>query len=81
MGMVKRMAKENKPPIAPAAFIETMECLAESKVPQGPEWTYEVKLDGYRLEAVKTNGRVTVYSRRRNAQGPLAKPANQRARC
>lgn len=37
-----------------------------SKVPEGPEWTYEIKLDGYRLEAVKTKGKVTVYSRRRN---------------
>jgi DNA ligase D-like protein (predicted ligase) len=43
-----------------------MDCLQVSKVPEGPEWTYEIKLDGYRLEAVKTGGKVTVYSRRRN---------------
>ena len=43
-----------------------MDCLPVSKVPEGPEWTYEIKLDGYRLEAVKTKGKVTVYSRRRN---------------
>src|SRR6202034_1893600 len=49
-----------------AIFIETMDCLPLSTVPQGPEWTYEIKLDGYRLEAVKTRGKVTVYSRRRN---------------
>jgi hypothetical protein len=29
-----------------AAFIETMDCLAVSKLPEGPEWTYELKLDG-----------------------------------
>lgn len=43
-----------------------MECLPVTKLPVGPEWTYEIKLDGYRLEAVKTNGKVTLYSRRRN---------------
>jgi len=49
-----------------AAFTETMDCLPVSEVPEGPEWTYEIKLDGYRLEAVKTKGKVTVYSRRHN---------------
>jgi DNA ligase D-like protein (predicted ligase) len=51
---------------AVARFIETMDCLAVSMTPEGPEWTYELKLDGYRLEAVKTRGKVTIYSRRRN---------------
>jgi hypothetical protein len=36
-----------------------MECLPVTSVPEGPEWTYEIKLDGYRLEAVKTGGKVT----------------------
>lgn len=36
------------------------------EIPQGPEWSYELKLDGYRLEAVKNAGEVTLYSRRRN---------------
>lgn len=34
--------------------------------PEGPEWTYEIKLDGYRLEVVRSAGRTTLYSRRRN---------------
>ena len=51
---------------AQAGFFETMDCLPVTKVPEGPEWTYEIKLDGYRLEAVKSKGMVTVYSRRRN---------------
>jgi ATP-dependent DNA ligase len=46
-------------------FIETMDCLPVSKLPEGPEWTYELKLDGYRLEAVRGEKEVTLYSRRR----------------
>jgi len=48
-----------------AAFIETMDCLPVSKLPEGPEWTYELKLDGYRLEAVRGEKVITLYSRRR----------------
>ncbi|WP_348269596.1 RNA ligase family protein [Edaphobacter paludis] len=43
-----------------------MECLSVSEVPEGPEWTYELKLDGYRLEVVQTQKEITLYSRRRN---------------
>src|ERR1700740_251192 len=46
-------------------FIETMDCLSVSKLPEGPEWTYELKLDGYRLEAVRGEKGGKHYSRRR----------------
>jgi bifunctional non-homologous end joining protein LigD len=46
-----------------AAFIEPMECALVSKLPEGPEWTYEVKLDGYRAIGVKTNREGILYSR------------------
>jgi bifunctional non-homologous end joining protein LigD len=59
--MVKKAASKMA-----ASFIDTMDCLPVAAVPEGSEWTYELKLDGYRLEAVKTRGKVTVYSRRRN---------------
>ena len=49
-----------------ARFIECMECLPVARVPEGPQWTYEFKLDGYRLEAVKSAGKITLYSRRQN---------------
>ena len=43
-----------------------MECLPVTAVPDGPEWTYEIKLDGFRLEAVKNAGETVLYSRRGN---------------
>ena len=46
-------------PLRPAAFIEPMECLAVPKVPEGSEWVYEIKLDGYRALAITTGGRVS----------------------
>jgi ATP dependent DNA ligase domain len=49
-----------------AGFIDTMDCLPVSRLPEGPEWTYEIKLDGYRLDVVRSAGRTTLYSRRRN---------------
>ena len=49
-----------------AVFIESMECLPVPNVPEGPEWTYEIKLDGYRLEAVRSVGRTILCSRRGN---------------
>ena len=50
-----------------AAFIEPMECLAVTKIPDDPAWLYEVKLDGYRALAVNSNGTVNLFSRRRNS--------------
>ncbi len=47
-----------------AVFIQPMECLPVTKLPDGPGWTYEIKLDGYRIEAVKSGSEVTLYSRR-----------------
>jgi ATP-dependent DNA ligase len=47
-----------------ARFIEPMECLPVPKLPTGGGWLYEIKLDGWRLESVKTGGKVMLYSRR-----------------
>jgi bifunctional non-homologous end joining protein LigD len=43
-----------------------MECLPVPTLPEGKEWSYEIKLDGFRLEAVKKKGETTLYSRRGN---------------
>jgi bifunctional non-homologous end joining protein LigD len=39
-----------------ARFIEPIECLAVEKIPEGDLLSYELKLDGYRIEAVKSGG-------------------------
>ena len=64
------MSKKNPLPEHRASFIESMECLPVPTVPEEPEWTYEIKLDGYRLEAVRSAGETTLFSRRENVLNP-----------
>jgi len=40
-----------------------MELLAVTRLPEGPEWSYEVKLDGYRAQAIH-GARLRLLSRR-----------------
>jgi ATP-dependent DNA ligase len=47
-------------------FIAPMECLPVDNIPDGKEWQYELKLDGYRAFAVKDSGEVSLYSRNGN---------------
>jgi len=47
-------------------FIPPMECRPVTKLPDGEEWQYELKLDGYRLQAVKNRGEVHLFSRNGN---------------
>jgi DNA ligase D-like protein (predicted ligase) len=49
-----------------ASFIEPMLLLRTEKLPDGPEWLYELKYDGYRAIAFKTAGKVFLRSRNDN---------------
>src|SRR5438105_6157959 len=77
-------------PKAKAGFIEPMVLLRTEALPEGTEWIYELKLDGYRALGVKASGQVQLRSRNdndfcavkpaarsRQASGMSPKPPNQ----
>ena len=55
-------------PEVEAGFLEPMLCEPVKVVPEGDGWVFEVKLDGYRLLAVRPVGEgVTLLSRNNNS--------------
>lgn len=44
-------------------FTPPMECLPVARIPEGEDWIYELKLDGYRAQAIRDSKGVRVLSR------------------
>ena len=54
-----RLGIDNRP-----GFVPPMLATLVRELPDGPRWEYEVKWDGYRIEAVKDGSAVRLLSRR-----------------
>lgn len=52
-------------PSAPALYIEPMKCLLVNELPEGDEWIYEIKFDGFRAIAIKSETAAELRSRNR----------------
>src|SRR5215510_6121147 len=62
----KEPTELGSPPADQATFVPPMLARLVRELPQGPAWSFEVKFDGYRIEAIKEGERVRLFSRRGN---------------
>lgn len=61
-------------PASRMQFIAPMQAQIVGSLPEGPEWQYEVKFDGYRALAIKRNGEIALLSRRSNSYNTKFSP-------
>ncbi len=54
-------------PQSEMTFVEPMLAKPVSELPEGANWSYEIKWDGYRAVAIKNRGEARLLSRRNNA--------------
>ena len=61
----KRVAQDVHSPTKPQipTFITPMAAVAVEALPEGPEWSYELKLDGYRALIIKDGDSIRIRSR------------------
>ena len=63
IGMPKKPEHELTPlPQKDVSFIEPMECLAVSNLPDAAHWIWKIKIDGYRALAVKSDDNVNLLT-------------------
>ena len=78
---MKWRAVPNSITLPAPGFIEPCIPTAAKRIPSGPDWVFELKLDGYRLHVRKAGVDVRVYSRpgrRLHKRFPLLVKAAQR---
>jgi bifunctional non-homologous end joining protein LigD len=51
---------------------QPMLCESTEQPPEGDEWRYELKLDGYRTIAAKSGNRTQLWSRNRKLYPPFS---------
>jgi DNA ligase D-like protein (predicted ligase) len=57
------MARPKSRPSAHPVFVTPMAAEAVTRLPEGPEWSYELKLDGYRALLIKDGEKIELCSR------------------
>ena len=65
-GSVSKVLPAKQSEVSEPRFVPPMLASLVPNLPEGPEWEYELKLNGYRLQAIKHGDQVRLYSRRGN---------------